>query len=102
MTRRDRTAISAPAALPRPTSQYDQSYMSNLIKQLQAALDDDRYPSILRGGELFLNNLPSRGAGLPPGSVFQDSGVLKIVRTSDAFSDTYIVGAALGTVTVTT
>lgn len=102
MTRRDRTAISAPVVLPRPTDQYDYSYMNNLIKQLQAALDDARSPSVIRGGELFISNLPSRGAGLPSGSVFEDSGVLKVVRVSDAFADTYIVGSQLGTVTVTT
>lgn len=102
MTHRERKAVSAPVVLPRPPDQYDTSYMNNFIKQLQSALDDARSPSLLKGGELFLSNVPSRGWGLPAGSVFEDSGVLRVVRSFDVFADTNLTTAYVGTVTVTT
>lgn len=101
MTRKIRTNIPAPVVLPKPEHGYSEYYMNNLIKQLQSALDGARTPAILVGGELFLFNIPSRGAGLPPGSVYQDSGVLKIVRESDILLDTYSMSVAVGTVVVT-
>lgn len=72
------------------------------MRQLQQSFDDVYFPSVLRGGELFLNNCPSRGAGLSPGSVFEDGGILKIVRTQDIFADTFGMTMSVGTVSVST
>lgn len=102
MTTRNRSSVPPPTVLPRSPDHYDQYYMNNLIKQLQSALDDNQAPSIVRGGELFLTNIPSRGAGLPTGSVFEDMGVLKIIRSKDAYADSFSSNLVLGSITVST
>lgn len=88
--------------LPKSPSEFRQDYFNNLIKLLQLNIDSDDNPSLLRGGELFLNDLPTRGAGLRAGYVFSDSGTLKIVRDQDAFADSFNLTVSLGTVTVST
>jgi hypothetical protein len=74
----------------------------NFMRQLQQSFDDIYFPSILRGGELFLNGCPSRGAGLPSGSVFEDSGILKIVRVNDIYADSFGLTLSVGSVSVST
>jgi len=81
---------------------WDNQYINSLIKALQQGFDNQSNPSILRGGELFLSNIPTRGAGLSPGYVFSDSGTLKIVREGDIYAESFSFTVSVGTVTVTT
>lgn len=90
------------ANFPRPARDYNQGDWMNFVRQLQQAMDDASFPSILRGGQLFLDNLPSRGAGLATGYVFEDSGILKIVRTNDIFADSFGITMSVGSVSVST
>lgn len=82
----------ANSALPLPPKEYNQDYMNRLVKQL--ALTIARINAIRPltvgsdlSGEiagyplsgLTITNIPTSSAGLPPGSVWSDSGTLKIV-----------------------
>lgn len=102
MSRREQTSVPNPVVIPRPTHDYSSSYMNNLVKALQQAFDTAHNPSLLKGGELYLSNLPTLGAGLREGYVFADSGVLKIVRSNDIFADTFPITVSVGTVLVST
>ena len=102
MARRESTTVPNPVIIPRPTRDYDGSYMNNLVRALQQAFDTANNPSLLKGGELYLSNLPTLGAGLRVGYVFADSGVLKIVRENDVFADTFPITVSVGTVSVST
>ena len=102
MARREQTSVPNPVVIPRPTNDYDRSYMNNLVRALQQAFDTASNPSLIKGGELFLSNLPTRGASLRAGYVFADSGVLKIVREDDIFAETFPITVSVGTVLVST
>ena len=80
------------SALPLPPKEYNQDYMNRLVKQL--ALTIARINAIRPltvgsdlSGEiagyplsgLTITNIPTSSAGLPSGSVWSDSGTLKIV-----------------------
>jgi hypothetical protein len=78
------------------------SYMNTLVRALQQQFDYLSNPSTLRGGDLYLSNMPTRGAGLAPGCVFADSGVLKIVMEGDIYAESFSLSVSVGTVTVTT
>jgi len=100
--RRQQTTQPPSVVIPRPTFGYDMSYMNVLIRALQQQFDYVNNPSTLRGGDLYLSNIPTRGAGLAPGFVFSDSGTLKIVREGDIYAETFPFAVSVGTVTVTT
>ena len=100
--RRQQTTQPPTTVIPRPTFGYDQSYMNVLVRALQQQFDFMSNPSVLRGGDLFLSNIPTRGAGLAPGYVFSDSGILKIVRQGDIYAESFSFTVSVGTVTVTT
>jgi len=102
MSRRDVPTKSTSVVIPRASDEYDSSFMNNMIKAIQNGFEDLRAPPMLRGGELFLNNLPTRGATLPVGYVFADAGVLKIVRKQDIFADSFSLTVSSGKVTVST
>lgn len=102
MARREQTSVPSQVTIPRPTKDYDVTYMNHLVRELRQAFDSANDPSLLKGGELYLDNLPTLGAGLRVGYVFADSGVLKIVRENDVFADTFPITVSVGTVSVST
>lgn len=80
------------SAFPLPPGEYNQQYMIRLVRQLQIFINqlsaqgpltassdltetDMRHPI----SALTLLNLPTSSTGLPIGSVWNDSGTLKIV-----------------------
>lgn len=80
------------SALPLPPSDYNQEYMNRLLKQLNlilARLNSIRPVTV--GSDLSqqvvgypisgltIVNIPTSSANLPSGSVWSDSGTLKIV-----------------------
>lgn len=87
--------------LPRPPDEYTTEYMNRLLQLLQDAIDRFDNPSLIRGGSLYLSGCPSSGNELKPGSVFQDLGTLKVVRTGDNFVDSSATTVSVGSVTVT-
>ena len=88
--------------LPRPSSDViDQGYIDHLLFTLQQALDILASEQPRRFSEIALLDIPSTGSQLRVGEVFEDSGILKIVRTGDIFAGTLVGTMSLGSVTVT-
>ncbi len=82
----------ANSALPLPPEDYDRQYMNRLIRQLDFALKSlNSVRPVTVGSDLTsqtaaypisgltIVNVPTSSTGLPPGSVWSDGGVLKIV-----------------------
>ena len=80
------------SALPLPPEDYDRQYMNRLIHQLDFALKSlNSVRPVTVGSDLTsqtaaypisgltIVNVPTSSTGLPPGSVWSDGGVLKIV-----------------------
>ena len=80
------------SALPLPPQDYDRQYMNRLIRQLDFALKSlNSVRPVTVGSDLTsqtaaypisgltIVNVPTSSTGLPPGSVWSDGGVLKIV-----------------------
>lgn len=80
------------SAFPLPPSEYNQQYMMRLVRQLQIFINQlSAQGPITAGSDLTLSdmqhpisaltllNLPTSPTGLPSGSVWNDSGTLKIV-----------------------
>lgn len=85
--------MSVPStALPLPPKEYDQDYMNRLIRQIDFALrklqsirpitvgsDQTEKIAAFPISGLTIQDIPTSSTGLPVGSVWSDSGVLKIV-----------------------
>ena len=84
--------------LPIAPSLYDQSYIDQLRRTLDLFIDETR------SAQINFQGIPSAGAAntLEIGDIFEDGGVLKIVRLNDAFSGSTVGTTAVGTVTVDT
>ena len=88
--------------LPRPSGgAVDQGYVDQLLAALQQALDILASEQPRRFAEIALLDIAGTGNQLRVGEVFQDSGILKIVRTGDIFAGTLVGTMSLGSVTVT-
>ena len=84
--------------LPLPPQQYSAAYVDQLRRALDNFITEQRSPLVNFQG------IPSAGAAntLELGDVFEDGGVLKIVRLNDVFSGSTVGTTAVGTVTVVT
>lgn len=82
----------ANSALPLPTPEYNIEYMNRLVRQINLALNKLNAIGPLTVGSdptsqvaaypisgLTIVNIPTSPDGLPSGSVWSDSGTLKIV-----------------------
>lgn len=69
----------APPALPLPPDGYDQQYFNQLVRSLNTYFRQAGSTTPIVVDSITLNNLPTSSAGLPAGSVWNDSGTLKIV-----------------------
>lgn len=82
------------SAFPLPPSDYNQQYMIRLVRQLQIMVNQISSQSPITAGSdltetdmqhpisaLTLLNLPTSPTNLPIGSVWNDSGTLKIVMS---------------------
>lgn len=88
--------------LPRPPGgTVDQGYVDQLLVALQQALDILASEQPRRFSEIALLDIAGTGNQLRVGEVFQDSGILKIVRAGDIFAGTLVGTMSLGSVTVT-
>lgn len=82
--------------LPIAPSFYSQNYVDQLRRALDNFITEQRSPLVNFQG------IPSAGAAntLEQGDVFEDGGVLKIVRLNDVYSGSLSATTAVGTVTV--
>ncbi len=68
----------APPRLPEPPIEYTQQYMADLVRSLQVFIEQERNPGELRGTKLTLTDLPTSATGLETGSLYNDSGTIKV------------------------
>jgi|TARA_R100001460_G_scaffold2321_3_gene7610 hypothetical protein len=68
----------APPRLPEPPVVYEISYMSDLIRALETFIEQERNPGELRGTRITLTDLPTSATGLETGSLYNDSGTVKV------------------------
>ena len=69
---------AAPPRLPEPPIEYTQQYMADLVRSLQVFIEQERNPGELRGTKLTLTDLPTSATGLETGSLYNDSGTIKV------------------------
>ena len=86
---------------PTPQEEYDVRYMADLIRALNYFVEQVGNPGAIRGTTLVLTELPTSGAQLETGSVYNDSGTLKIVLANVGYASSISAVASIGTVTVT-
>lgn len=80
------------SALPLATKEYSKEYMDRLVKQIELSIRKLEVVRPITVGSdltsqvaafpisgLTIQNIPTTSTGLPPGSVWSDGGVLKIV-----------------------
>jgi hypothetical protein len=65
--------------LPVPPVEYDQNYFSEVVRALSLFMQSERNPGPSRNTTLVLTELPTSPTGLEVGSVWNDSGTLKVV-----------------------
>jgi hypothetical protein len=68
----------APPRLPEPQAEYSQQYMADLVRSLQTFIEQERNPGELRGTKLTLTDLPTSATGLEAGTLYNDSGTVKV------------------------
>lgn len=68
-----------PPRLPEAPADYDPQYMADLIRALEIFISQERTPGEMRGTKITLTELPTSSSGLEAGSLFNDSGTVKIV-----------------------
>tara|TARA_R110000822_G_scaffold257788_1_gene383307 strand:- start:250 stop:561 length:312 start_codon:yes stop_codon:yes gene_type:complete len=89
--------------LPRPTAGIiDDRYMQQLVRALEELIDTVDATQHRELSELTITDIVSDGSDLRIGDVFEDSGILKIVRAGDVFAGSSVGTTASGTVTVVT
>ena len=75
--------VNQPPRLPDPTDEYSASYLSDLVRALEAYIEQERTPGEMRGTKLTLTNLPTSPTGLEVGSLWNDAGTVKIVTQQE-------------------
>jgi len=68
----------APPRLPEPPTEYTQQYMADLVRSIQTFIEQERNPGEMRGTKLTLTDLPTSATGLETGSLYNDSGTVKV------------------------
>jgi hypothetical protein len=69
----------APPRLPEAPADYSQQYMQDLLRALELFISQERNPGEMRGTKLTLTDLPTSASGLETGSLYNDSGTVKVV-----------------------
>jgi len=88
--------------LPLPPAEYDRLYMESLVRAIEIHFLQGAEPGDVRAAKMAATQLPATGGALRVGDIFEDGGILKIVRSGDAFSGTTVGTTAVGTVTIST
>lgn len=69
----------APPRLPEPPVEYNQQYLSDLVRALEIFISQERNPGEMRGTKITLTELPTSASGLETGALYNDSGTVKVV-----------------------
>jgi hypothetical protein len=89
-------------ALPVPPNEYNQQYVTNLIRALRLYFNQLDSTASLQIDGLSLLSLPTSGYGLRTGTVFRVGENLKIVVPNVAYTAGVSASGSIGSVTVTT
>lgn len=88
-----------------PPDEYAKNYFSQLVRELTQTFSSLRIPSTVITGRLIFTvsprGCPTVANGLPPGSVYADGDILKIVLVNAAYAPSFLLTAAVGTVVAT-
>ena len=68
-----------PPVISNATPEYDQAYVSDLARALTLLIDQVNTDGQLRATTAVLTALPTSATGLETGSLYNDSGTIKIV-----------------------
>ena len=69
----------APPRLPEAPFEYNQQYMSDLVRALEIFIAQERNPRGASGTKITLTELPTSATGLETGALYNDSGTVKVV-----------------------
>jgi hypothetical protein len=87
--------------LPVPPPEYDQQYVTNLIRALRLYFNQLDSTTSLQIEGLSLLALPTSGYGLRTGTVFRVGDDLKIVASNIAYTIGVSASGSIGSVTAT-
>lgn len=91
-----------PPVFPRPSSTYNEGYMSDLVRALVSLVTYVRAVGEGRQTTIVLTDLQDSDYGLEPGTIFQDDGVLRVSLLNSPYTVGLTATTAVGSVTVTT
>lgn len=80
----------------------DVNYIRHLIEALETSILILNTAGPLEAATLVLTDIKGAGGILRDGDVFENSGILRIVRAGDVFVSGFAVIGSVGTVTVVT
>jgi len=67
-----------PPRLPEAPPEYDMGYLSDLIRALEIFIEQERNPGDLRASTITITDLPTSATGLETGTLYNDSGTVKV------------------------
>jgi hypothetical protein len=80
---------------------YRQSFLEGVIRTLSAVISDLTTPQKVNLSGINFVSMPTNGGGLRTGDAWVDQdGMLRVVRSWDAFSPSFKLESDLGTVSV--
>ena len=88
--------------LPVPPSEYQQSYLAEIVRAISIYMQNERNPGEGRNTALVLTNLQSNDQGLETGALFQQGGFVKITQPNTPHVAGLAATTSVGSVTVTT
>lgn len=72
--------MPAPPVLPSPPPGEYQQYLQDLVRVLNLWFQTAARPDVQAFGNILLLNLPTSATGLRPGTLWNDSGTIKIAE----------------------
>jgi len=88
--------------LPVPPEEYDQSYLSEIVRSFSVYMQNERHPGEGRTTFTVFTNLQTDDVGLEPGAVFNHGGYLKVSELNTPHVQGSSATGAVGSVTVST
>jgi len=84
--------------LPLAPPEYDRMYIDQLARALDLFIDEQR------SAQINFQGIPSSGSAntLNVGDLFEENGIIKVVRVNDVFAGSALGTTSVGTVTVVT
>lgn len=68
-----------PPQFPLAPEEYDRQYFDEMVRSLTQLVVQLQNPGELRGTKITLTDLPTSPTGLETGTLYNDSGIVKVV-----------------------